>query len=88
MDTKPIKVKHRDGTTSDGVLQVSTGAPWRMELSGIDSETFCVHGEDLFEALSALRKQLEQPWQAPAVWMLRTASFVKTFTPSTVCRLT
>jgi len=59
MELKQTKVRLRDGTIGDCVLQVSTSFPWQIVLSGIESKTFNASGSDLFKALWSLREQLE-----------------------------
>lgn len=58
-EPKSIKVQLRDGAVKDCILQVALVSPWKLVFSGVYLAKREFVGEDLFEALIALRQELE-----------------------------
>jgi hypothetical protein len=59
-EKKAVKIQLRDGTVEEGQLEFSGGPPWRLLWSGATLSPQEFSGEDLFEALVALRLELEK----------------------------
>ena len=54
-----IKVLLPDGATEHGVISPSSGPPWTLTFSGLGMVDQPFSGADLFDALIALRRRLE-----------------------------
>jgi hypothetical protein len=54
-----IKAMNAQGVTVALDLQASSNAPWTLRVSGLDSDCKEFTGNDLFEALVALRREVE-----------------------------
>ncbi|MFA5264599.1 MAG: hypothetical protein WC378_12325 [Opitutaceae bacterium] len=59
-ETKNVKVRLHDGMIKECAIALSGGPPWKLPFSGIELGTQEFSGEDLFEALNALRGALEK----------------------------
>jgi hypothetical protein len=57
--TKSIKVQQADGSILDGTIELIDGPPCHLVFSAKGIGPFLADGEDLFDALTALRLQLE-----------------------------
>ena len=59
-EAKTIKVRLGDGTIKECAIVISSCPAWKLAFSGIELPVSDFIGEDLFEALFALRSALEQ----------------------------
>jgi hypothetical protein len=59
-EAKTIKVRLADGTIKECAIALSNSPPWKLTFSGIELGVPEFSGEDLFEALNALRGALEK----------------------------
>jgi hypothetical protein len=60
IETRVVKVLLRDGTIKECIITPSKAAPWNLAFSGVELEKLEFSGNDLFEALVALRAELEK----------------------------
>ncbi|MEO6003409.1 MAG: hypothetical protein ABIZ04_01590 [Opitutus sp.] len=58
-ETKNVKVRLHNGTIKECAIAISGGPPWKLLFNGIELAAQEFFGEDLFEALNALRRALE-----------------------------
>ncbi len=58
-ESKAVKVRLRDGATRECSIEVTEAPPWRLLFSGLDLKNREFSGDDLFDALIALRTELE-----------------------------
>jgi hypothetical protein len=59
-EANAIKVRLGDGTIKECAIVPSSSPPWRFAFSGIELPVPEFAGDDLFEALIALRSELEK----------------------------
>jgi hypothetical protein len=58
-ETMSVKVQLADKTIRDCAVEASHAPPWKLICSGIDADRRGFDGDDLFEAMIGLRKELE-----------------------------
>lgn len=58
--TRNLKAQRADGTIVEFAVEVSEGEPWRIEFAGFDGAMHRFEAADLFEALRAMREDLER----------------------------
>lgn len=80
-DTMRVKVQLADKTIQDCSIIVSKAPPWTLTFDGIDLGRTEFHGDDLFEAMIALRQALE----GLECFLLCGGARVDTY-PSAMCR--
>lgn len=59
-ESKTIKVQLADGAIKNCAVGISQSFPWKLTFSGMDLAKHDFSGEDLFDALIALRLELER----------------------------
>lgn len=59
-ETKIVKVRLADGTIKECSIEIPPPLPWKFIFSGLDLKPSEFTGRDLFEALIALRLELEK----------------------------
>ncbi len=59
-ETKTVKVRLDDGTIKTCSIEILPPLPWKFIFSGLELKKYEFSGDDLFEALIALRLELEK----------------------------
>ena len=59
-EKRPVKIQLKDGAIKEGEVVFTVAPPWRLVLSGLILPIQEFSGDDLFEALVALRLELEK----------------------------
>lgn len=59
-EAKKVRVQARAGEIREHLIRFSTTPPWKLSISGMDLEVSEFAGADLFEAMTALRLELEK----------------------------
>jgi len=58
-ESKNVRVQLSDGSIKQCLVEYEQAAPWRLKLFGLNLQNCEFKGTDLFEALVALRRELE-----------------------------
>lgn len=58
-ESKNVRVRLSDGSIKECLVEYDQTAPWRLRLFGLNLKQREFEGTDLFEALVALRRELE-----------------------------